>query len=522
MGTDQCVRSACCFAGVMLAACGLAHGQTLIVRSGFDTSNEGWLIRTKSSTNRCTFGALNNLTEAWVATGGNPGGFVRHVDPRENRTAYWMVPGGYLGNQSAAVGGVLRFDLQQSLVDAQFDDLDIVMQGGGLTLVFDTAYHPGATWTGFEVPLRAGTGWRVTTCDGAFATPAQVQQAMGNLLSLFIRGEFREGADTDGIDNVEVWGPAPVEPALVSTFDADIERWWVVDDAAVVWDATGGNPGGAMRADEPGSGGSMQILAASKFTGDRSGLYGSTMKLDVKASAASDEFSTEGMLFLGNGSIEIAYVAPGQVAGNAWRTHVVPLTASPAWVRVSDGMQATQTEFVAVLANLSRVKIRGEYRTGAESTWVDNVSMGECAPSAYAWSSALVACPTATVTMQVAAGGSVNGLTFRWLRNGQELNDGEGVAGAMTANLTLSGLNTGFSGTYDCIVTNSCGAAASNPLALTVCESDFNCDSVSDFFDYLDFVAAFSANDPEADFNHDEVIDFFDYLDFVAAFSAGC
>jgi hypothetical protein len=54
------------------------------------------------------------------------------------------------------------------------------------------------------------------------------------------------------------------------------------------------------------------------------------------------------------------------------------------------------------------------------------------------------------------------------------------------------------------------------------CEADFNADTVVDFFDYLDFVAAFSSNDPVADFNQDGVIDFFDYLDFVAAFSTGC
>ncbi|MBU6414393.1 MAG: hypothetical protein KGS45_13095 [Planctomycetes bacterium] len=54
------------------------------------------------------------------------------------------------------------------------------------------------------------------------------------------------------------------------------------------------------------------------------------------------------------------------------------------------------------------------------------------------------------------------------------------------------------------------------------CTADFNADTIVDFFDYLDFVAAFSSNDPVADFNADTVIDFFDYLDFVAAFSSGC
>lgn len=54
------------------------------------------------------------------------------------------------------------------------------------------------------------------------------------------------------------------------------------------------------------------------------------------------------------------------------------------------------------------------------------------------------------------------------------------------------------------------------------CAADFNADTVVDFFDYLDFVAAFSAGGSGADFNADTVIDFFDYLDFVAAFSSGC
>jgi hypothetical protein len=54
------------------------------------------------------------------------------------------------------------------------------------------------------------------------------------------------------------------------------------------------------------------------------------------------------------------------------------------------------------------------------------------------------------------------------------------------------------------------------------CPADFNGDAVVDFFDYLDFVAAWSIGDPAGDFNGDSSVDFFDYLDFVAAFDAGC
>jgi DNA-binding beta-propeller fold protein YncE len=54
------------------------------------------------------------------------------------------------------------------------------------------------------------------------------------------------------------------------------------------------------------------------------------------------------------------------------------------------------------------------------------------------------------------------------------------------------------------------------------CAADFNGDNTLDFFDYLDFAAAFDAEDPDADFNGDNQVDFFDYLDFVEAFDDGC
>src|SRR5262249_44295302 len=55
-----------------------------------------------------------------------------------------------------------------------------------------------------------------------------------------------------------------------------------------------------------------------------------------------------------------------------------------------------------------------------------------------------------------------------------------------------------------------------------LCPADFNRDGQVDFFDYLDFVAAFADSAVSADFNRDGQVDFFDYLDFSQAFAAGC
>ena len=61
-----------------------------------------------------------------------------------------------------------------------------------------------------------------------------------------------------------------------------------------------------------------------------------------------------------------------------------------------------------------------------------------------------------------------------------------------------------------------------NNIICLQCPADFNGDGSIDFFDYLDFVNAYTAGTPNADFNGDGSVDFFDYLDFVDAFSTGC
>jgi hypothetical protein len=59
-------------------------------------------------------------------------------------------------------------------------------------------------------------------------------------------------------------------------------------------------------------------------------------------------------------------------------------------------------------------------------------------------------------------------------------------------------------------------------LRVLPCPADFNRDGAADFFDYLDFAAAFASEDSSADISGNGQVDFFDYLDFVQVLSEGC
>jgi hypothetical protein len=72
------------------------------------------------------------------------------------------------------------------------------------------------------------------------------------------------------------------------------------------------------------------------------------------------------------------------------------------------------------------------------------------------------------------------------------------------------------------VATGKSEPALMDSATIVLCPADFNNDGTTDFFDYLDFVSAFDAEDPSADFNGDLQVDFFDYLDFVSAFAEEC
>lgn len=186
----------CAALALSLFAAASAHAQT----SGFDAGTEGW---------SATGDVAGPVT--WVATGGNPDGHVQIVDSVTGGVTYFVAPSSFLGNQSAAIGTNLTFDLQQVYPGGvnQFDDSDVLLSGGGLTIAFNTANNPAnGSWTSYAVPLSAA-GWHLNTLSGAAVTDAQFLTVMSNLTALYIRAEYQTGADTGKLDNVSLTTPVP-------------------------------------------------------------------------------------------------------------------------------------------------------------------------------------------------------------------------------------------------------------------------------------------------------------------------
>jgi hypothetical protein len=99
---------------------------------------------------------------------------------------------------------------------------------------------------------------------------------------------------------------------------------------------------------------------------------------------------------------------------------------------------------------------------------------------------------TAVFTASVGAGS----YSYLWHKDGLPLFNGGNISGATTNTLTITNIDPTDLGTYHLQVIGGCNPAAvahSRPAVLSggYCPADHNKDGVVDFFDYLDFVAAF-------------------------------
>ena len=164
--------------------------------STFETDDDGWQI-----TGDAQGGAA---VPNYEGSKGNPAPSISATDDVQGGTWYFKAPGKFLGDKSGFVGGTLEFDLMQEIGSRnQFNNDDIVLKGGGLTMTYDTSQNPGGgtsgSWTSYSVSLDDSDNWDV---GGSAADQSDIETVLGDLTELRIRGEYQSGADTGYLDNV--------------------------------------------------------------------------------------------------------------------------------------------------------------------------------------------------------------------------------------------------------------------------------------------------------------------------------
>ncbi len=185
------------------------------VISTFDTSAEGWTVVSFSDLSADNYTIIGTYAPTYSATGGNPGGYISEMDP-DGGDFTFAAPAAFLGNQLGAVGTTFSYDLNY-LTTVNYQTTDVIFVGGGEQLLWQAspAFVPAAAFATVSFTLSPSAQWHVNTTTGAVATSADFQAVFGNLTDLYIRGEYANGPDTTGLDNVRLV-PEPGTWALVA------------------------------------------------------------------------------------------------------------------------------------------------------------------------------------------------------------------------------------------------------------------------------------------------------------------
>jgi hypothetical protein len=169
-------------------------GTAPVARSAFDRDAAGWKVVGDARLDRAVDPSLDE-------------GAIKALDSGTGGVWYWQAPASFLGDQRRAYGRELRYRLKSTPVTKPFNAPDVMLDGPNGVLVFDTPTDPGTAWTEYRVPLAVGAGWKRRE-SGTPATEAELREALGELRTLLIRGEFHTGPDTGWLDDV-VLGAAP-------------------------------------------------------------------------------------------------------------------------------------------------------------------------------------------------------------------------------------------------------------------------------------------------------------------------
>ncbi|MFQ5575798.1 MAG: laminin B domain-containing protein, partial [Anaerolineae bacterium] len=198
------------------------------------------------------------------------------------------------------------------------------------------------------------------------------------------------------LDSAPAWAAA--NPVLTYTFASGRQGWLIFGDAnggslapdsiaLPNYAAAGGHPGGYLYAVDDVTGGTWFWLRRFTSTVDASAAYSRSLSFELRQTDLDSQYRYPGgdIILEGGATIttSLTYYLPHRPLLH-WTPYNVLLHESARWIarRGPFGVptRATAADFQAVLGNLRGIRIRGEYRDGADTGSLDNVILGDAPP----------------------------------------------------------------------------------------------------------------------------------------------
>lgn len=338
-----------CAAALLLSAVALHAAPDLA--STFDAGAENWRASDISGT----------LT--WTPTGGAAGAFLQ-IKGTGGALAL-VSPPAWAGDWSDYQQ--LKFDLaipSRHYADGDRAEIVTIVGANSQTMSWDGP-APIFTWSGYSIVLDAESfGVNQATFDGIISNVAEVR----------INAEYNTTANESvGVDNVLLTTAPPVVQSgnLIERFSGAVKEgvklngWQPMDDVTLSL-VEEGKPLFALYAEDWRDGRIFRVATPASWAGDWRAF--TQMAFDYKwqsnVSAPDPGSGNLVKVFGANGEV-LEWDTP--VVNGQWQKLIVPFTA--------ESFGVSEAEFQAVMSYVIRVEILGEFNSGLDQLWLDNIEV---------------------------------------------------------------------------------------------------------------------------------------------------
>lgn len=191
----------------------------------------------------------------------------------------------------------------------------------------------------------------------------------------------------------------------VSNFDTDLDGWtldsvvgWPPgeqgDGENLRWVSTGGHGSpGYIEADDASGGPQWRFCAPAKFLGDVSSAYLQTLTFCLQQAPELEDQNEqiEDVFLEGAGLLLVFDTGVNPVLAPAWSSYSIDLDETAGWkIDTFDGSTPSSDQMQAVLGDLTRLCIRGEYEDGSDTDGLDSVVLNDGSVPSLGWKQMLL------------------------------------------------------------------------------------------------------------------------------------